>query len=126
MLFLPHRKQLEKMNMEFTANLNAEIKVTFDNPEKAKAEFIDGDWDQTFWDIPDMESLVRDLSFALYSSPEEFIYNEETGKSHWEKSPEGFGVYIKADDAWVMDNEHTGKIIVSIDDPEVECVHEAN
>lgn len=110
--------------MKFKAELSAEIEVTFEEPEKAKAEFIDGDWSKTFWDIPDMESLVRDLSFAVHSQPEQFIFNEETEKSHWEKSPEGFGVYIKTDDGWVMNNEHTGKIIVSIDELEVQCAHE--
>lgn len=110
--------------MKFKANLNAEIQVTFEDPEKAKAVFIDGDWSNTFWDIPDMESLVSDLSFAVHSQPERFVFNEETKKPHYEKSPEGFGVYIKGENGWVMDNEHTGKIIVSIDDLEVECAHE--
>lgn len=112
--------------MEFTGELRADIKVIFAEPEKAKAEFIDGDWSSVFWDIEDMESLARDLSFAVHCHPEQFIYNEVSGKGHYEKSPEGFGVYVKGENGWVMDNENTGKITVVLDDLEVESIHEIN
>ena len=109
---------------KFKGELKAEIEVIFSEPEKAKAEFIDGDWASVFWDIEDMESLARDLSFAVHSQPERWVCDDDSSNCHWEKSPEGFGLYIKTDEGWVMDNEHTGKIIVVIDDLEVESVYE--
>lgn len=110
--------------MKFKAELAADTEVIFDDPEKAKAEFIDGDWNTAFWDIEDMESLARDLIFAIHQQPERHVYDEKTNKGHYEKTPEGFGKYIKHGNSWVMDNEHTGIITVTIDDLEVQCVHE--
>lgn len=110
--------------MKFKGDLQAEIEVFFAEPEKAKAEFIDGDWSDYFQNIDDMEDLATKLSYAVHIQPERHVYDEKTGKGHWEKSPEGFGVYIKDGDSWVMDNEHTGKITVKIDDLEVQFMHE--
>lgn len=110
--------------MEFKGELTAEVKVIFADPEKAKAEFIDGEWSSVFWDIEDMQSLARDLSFAVHSQPERWVCDNDSQNCHWEKSPEGFGVYIKCDEGWVMNNESTGKITVVINDLEVECIHE--
>jgi hypothetical protein len=110
----------------FKGELKAGIKVIFEEPEKAKAEFIDGDWSSVFWDIPDMESLARDLSFAVHSQPEQWVCDEGAKNCRYEKSPEGFGLYIKGENGWVMDNEHTGKITVVLDDLEVESVYEDN
>jgi hypothetical protein len=110
--------------MEFKGDLSAEVKVIFAEPEKAKAEFVDGDWSSVFWEIPDMESLARDIAFAIHSHPEKWVCDDEARNCHWEKSPEGFGTYIKCEDGWVMDNEHTGKITVAIDDLDIESIHE--
>ncbi len=112
--------------MEFKGELTAEVKVIFAEPEKAKAEFIDGDWSSVFWDIEDMRGLAKDLSFAVHSQPEIWVCDEKSENCHWEKSPEGFGLYIKCEEGWVMDNDHTGKITVVIDDLEVESIHEIN
>jgi len=110
--------------MNFKGELTADVKVIFEEPEKAKAEFIDGDWSSFFWHIENMSELARDLITALHNQPEKWVCDANVENCHWEKSPEGFGVYIKSENAWVMDNEHTGKITVVIDDLEVESIHQ--
>jgi len=112
--------------MEFNGELTAEIKVIFAEPEKAEAEFIKGDWASVFWEIEDMADLAKNLSFAVHRQPERWVCDEKSGSCHWEKDPEGFGLYIKGETGWVMDNEHTGKITVVIDDLEVESIHKVN
>lgn len=109
---------------KFKGELTAEVQIIFAEPEKAKAEFIDGDWRNVFWDIDSMEELTKNIAFAVHSAPERWIYDEEIGQGNYEKNPEGFGDYIKTEQGWVMDNEHTGKITVIIDDLEVEIAYE--
>jgi hypothetical protein len=113
-----------KLTMEFKGELTAEVKVIFSEPEKAKAEFIDGDWSSVFWDIENMKDLARDLSFAVHNQPESWVCDKDVNNCHWEKSPEGFGLFIKTGNEWVMDNENTGKITVFIADLEVESIYE--
>lgn len=112
--------------MKFSAEIKADVEVIFADPDKAKATFIDGDWREAFWDIDGMEDLARDLAFAVHSQPERWTYDEEQKKGYWQKSPEGFGEYIKdiTSNSWIMDNEETGKITVVLDDMDIEGVCE--
>ena len=110
--------------MIIKGELTTEVKVTFSDPAKAKAVFIDGDWKGVFWPIEDMEELTKDLVHTIHQQPELNVFNEETNESQRQKQTEGFGTYIKNEGHWVMDSEETGKISVFIGDLSVESTYE--
>ena len=94
--------------------LKAEIDVSFSDPEKAKAVFIDGDWKDYFWVIDDLENLATDLANAFHNEPQHWKYDHEKQKGWYQKSPEGFGTFIQQDNgSFVMEDETTGKITIS-------------
>ena len=112
--------------MQFKGELTTEVKVIFSDPEKAKAEFIDGDWSSVFWEIEDLGDLAENLITAIHRAHAIFVCEDETDNYHHKKSPEGFGCYFydQKQRCWIMDNESTGKITVFIGDLEVECLDE--
>lgn len=99
--------------MRFDGEVSHVTSITFSDPEKAKAEFIDGDWSDYFWEIDDMEDLATNIIQAVHNE-QEISEIDSQDKYVMKRSPEGFGVYLKDGNDWVMDNEHTGKITVTI------------
>ena len=76
---------------KFEVTMEAELSVSFSNPEKAKSFFIDGDFRKYFYEISDMEELVKYIAVAFHHSHEYF----DKAKNAFARSPEGFGFYVK-------------------------------
>lgn len=111
-----------KMRVE----LKAEIDVVFSEPEKAVAVFIDGDWKDAFWPIDDIEDLATNIARAFHHERDQFKYDDKINKGWNIRYPEGFGTFVQqGDDTYVMEDESTGKIIVSYE-MELDGTYEIN
>lgn len=75
----------------FKAEIKTEWIITFHDPEKAKAFFIDGDWKDYFFTFNGLKDLSEHLAFAFHNDPER--WSKEQSADY--RSPEGFGDYYK-------------------------------
>jgi len=93
----------------FEVAMEAEISVSFSDPDKAKSYFIDGIWSSYFYDLVDMEDLAKSLSQAFHNSDEHY----DKDRNAIIRSPEGFGIYIKKENGYYVANwEEFGEITV--------------
>ena len=76
---------------KYNVSMEAEINVSFSNPEKAKSFFVDGQWHEHFWKITDLEDLAKNIAQAFHQTPE--FFDKNVGAIA--RSPEGFGRFVK-------------------------------
>jgi hypothetical protein len=78
---------------EFRTSFEMEIDVSFADPEKAKAYFIDGEWKDSFWEIDDMEELAKYIAHSFHVEGDRY----DAERKAIVRSAEGFGDYILGD-----------------------------
>ncbi len=97
---------------KFNVELKAEHNVSFSNPEKAQAFFIDGKWKDVFYDFVDLEELAGFIALSYL----------QHGKSF-----EGFSDFQRTKSPMIVENkcEEYGIISIEVDmDLEVDYITE--
>lgn len=99
---------------KFRTFFEMEIDVEFDNPEKAEAFFIDGDWKKSFWTFDDLDEVAESIANSFHWE-----------NDHWDKDYkktakflEGYGNFIRIKpDVWEScpsSIDECGKITIRI------------
>lgn len=75
---------------KFRTSFEMEIDVTFHDPDKAKAYFIDGDWKESFWTLECLGEVAKKLAHHFHGEPLYFDPKEKRVA----RMVEGFGRFI--------------------------------
>ncbi|HBG06302.1 MAG: hypothetical protein A2075_12090 [Geobacteraceae bacterium GWC2_58_44] len=84
-----------------------EIDVEFENPEAAKAYFIDGEWKTVFYRLDDLQEVAEHLSLCFHNEHDRW---DSEAKS-FRRDIEGYGRYFKqADGTYKVDAASAAEI----------------
>ena len=78
-----------------------EIDINFQDTDKAKSYYIDGDWKESFYSLADLEEVAEQLSYSFYVEDEKW---DKILKAVI-KFVEGFGTFVKKDNEWHLTEE---------------------
>ena len=71
-----------------------EIDVVFEDPEKAEAYFVRGDWKNHFYEAADLDAVAEALSHGFHHETDQW----DNEAKCWFKFVEGFGKLVKVKD----------------------------
>ncbi len=71
-----------------------EIDVQFEDPEAAKAYFVDGDWKKDFYELNDLEALAVAVASGFHHETDRW----DTDLKCWCRFVEGFGKFVMIKD----------------------------
>lgn len=77
--------------MKIKSIYETEITVQFDDPEKAKQFFLEGDWSEVFWSHDDLEELAADLGVSVKDGCKS--WNEDLQRPT--VSCDGYGTFVE-------------------------------
>lgn len=109
----------------FDCELSCNYIISFLEPERAQAYYIDGDWKENFYEVDDLEDLAEHISLGLFNEPDNLFERDPKDPSKFRRGfsrfVEGFGRFVRdgSPNKYELDEEFSqygGGIVVTTED----------
>jgi hypothetical protein len=105
------------MKKKYEVDLAAQYIVTIPDEQKVIDYYINGDWKDTFWELDDIEDLIKSIMYSFVREDTTHQKNKDD-KYYACKSIEGFPEFIRDKenrDKYISHHEECGTIIVELE-----------